>query len=223
MQAFLDFYRSSIGKKMMAGLTGLFLCAYLVVHVAGNLLLFKDDGGAAFDTYAATLPNFLVVRIIEIVLFAAFIVHIFTGTYLWALNRRARPRGYLVNRPEENSSFASRTMFLSGSIVLIFLVVHMKSFWYPSRFRPEHDVSMYALVMNAFASPLYSAFYIMAMALLAFHLRHGFQSAFQTFGLRNMRYAPLIESAGVVFWLLIPAAFAAMPVYCFYRTLQWLH
>ncbi|OLD59586.1 MAG: hypothetical protein AUI33_16330 [Ignavibacteria bacterium 13_1_40CM_2_61_4] len=214
---------SSLGKKILAALTGLFLSAYLVVHAAGNLMLFKDDGGAAFDAYAETLPNFLIIRIIEIGLFAAFGVHIATGTYLWAMNRRARPQGYLANKPEENSSFASRTMFLTGSIVLIFLVVHMKSFWYPSRFSAGQRVSMYSLVTDAFANPLYSSFYVAAMALLAFHLRHGFQSAFQTFGLRNKKYTPLIESAGVIFWLLIPAAFAAMPLYCFYRSCQWLH
>ncbi|HYQ87806.1 MAG TPA: succinate dehydrogenase cytochrome b subunit [Bacteroidota bacterium] len=223
MKTLLEFYQSSIGKKILAGLTGLFLCAYLLVHVGGNLLLFKADGGAAFDAYAETLPNFLIIRVIEIGLFAAFAVHIATGTYLWVINRRARPRGYLVNKPEENSSFASRTMFLTGSIVFVFLVVHMKSFWYPSRFSAEQRVSMYSLVTGAFADPLYSSFYIAAMALLAIHLRHGFQSAFQTFGLRNRKYAPLIESVGVIFWLLIPAAFAAMPAYCFYRSCQWLH
>jgi succinate dehydrogenase / fumarate reductase cytochrome b subunit len=214
---------SSLGKKILAGSTGLFLCAYLAVHAAGNLLLFKGDGGAAFDAFAETLPSFLIIRVIEIGLYAVFAVHIATGTYLRVVNRRARPRGYLVNKPEKNSSFSSRTMFLTGSIVFIFLVVHMKSFWYPSRFSSERPVSMYALVTAAFANPIYSAFYVWAMVLLAFHLRHGFQSAFQTFGLRSTKYAPLIEWAGMIFWLLIPAAFAAMPLYSFYRSFQWLH
>lgn len=223
MGILIELYRSSIGKKLIAALTGLFLSAYLVVHVSGNLLLFKNDGGAAFNDYAEKLPNLLVIRIIEYVLFAGFIVHIVTGTYLWLLNRRARPARYKVNHPAANSSFFSRTMFLSGSIVFIFLVVHIKSFWYPARFQSHENFSMYDLVVNAFSNPAYSSFYFIAMVLLAFHLRHGFQSAFQTFGLRNLKYANLINWVGVVFWLFIPAAFAAMPVYFFYRSCHWFH
>jgi succinate dehydrogenase / fumarate reductase cytochrome b subunit len=216
-------YRSSIGKKFIAGLTGICLCIYLIVHLGGNLLLFKCDGGAAFNQYAELLPSLLIIRIIEWVLFAIFVLHIFTGTYLWVLNKRARPEKYLVTEPAASSSLFSRTMFLSGSIVFIFLVVHMRQFWAPSRFFPEENPSMYALVTAAFSSPVYSFFYVVAMVLLAFHLRHGFQSAFQTFGLRNHKYTPLIDWIGVVFWLLIPAGFAAMPVYLFFRSCPWFH
>ncbi len=214
-------YRSSIGKKFIAGLTGLFLCIYLIVHLAGNLLLFKSDGGEAFNKYAELLPSLLIINIIEWVLFAIFLLHIITGTYLWVLNRRARPVKYLVTEPAASSSLFSRTMFLSGSIVFIFLVVHMKSFWYPSRFSAGEHVSMYALVTDAFSSPFYSFFYVVAMVLLAFHLRHGFQSAFQTFGLRNIKYAPLINWVGFLFWFVIPATFAAMPVWLFYQSCPW--
>jgi succinate dehydrogenase / fumarate reductase cytochrome b subunit len=216
-------YRSSIGRKFIAGLTGLCLCLYLIVHLAGNLLLFKCDGGEAFNKYAELLPSLLIIQIIEYVLYAIFALHIITGTYLWAMNRRARPKKYLVTEPAASSSLFSRTMFLSGSIVFIFLVIHMKSFWYPSRFAPAENPSMYALVTGAFSSPLYSFFYVVAMILLAFHLRHGFQSVFQTFGLRNHKYAPLIDRIGVLFWFVIPAAFAAMPVWLFYQSCHWFH
>ncbi len=206
------FFRSSIGKKIVVALTGLFLCGYLVVHVAGNLLLFKHDGGAAFDAYAETLPSFLVIRVIEIGLFLVFLIHIVIGLTTWWMNKRARPRAYVVTKPQENSSFFSRFMFVSGSIVFIFLVLHLRSFWLPSRFAHEENPSMYALVKDAFASPVYSLFYVAAMALLAFHLRHGFQSAFQTLGWKNKKYTPLIEAFGAIFWLLIPLTFAAMPL-----------
>jgi succinate dehydrogenase cytochrome b subunit len=219
----IGLYRSSIGKKFFTGLTGLFLCIYLIVHVGGNLLLFKCDGGAAFNTYAEILPSLLIIRIIEWGLFAIFLLHIITGTYLWVLNKLARPEKYLVTDPSASSSLFSRTMFLSGSIVFIFLVIHMRSFWFPSRFSPQENVTMYAMVTDAFSSPVYSSFYVVAMVLLAFHLRHGFQSAFQTFGLRNLKYAPLIDWIGVLFWFVIPATFAAMPVYLFYRSSHWFH
>ena len=208
-----ELYRSSIGKKIVVCLSGLFLCTYLVVHVAGNLLLFKDDGGAMFDMYAETLPKILIIRVIEIFLFGVFIGHIITGTYLWLLNRRARPKNYEVNKPVENSSLNSRTMFLTGSIFFIFLVIHMKTFWYTSRFEAGEGFSMYATVKEAFSDPLYSGFYVVAMVLLASHLRHGFQSALQTLGLKSKKYTPLIEGVGMLFWLVIPVVFAAMPIF----------
>jgi len=210
---FLNIYRSSIGKKIIMGLTGLFLCIYLVVHLGGNLLLLKQDGGAAFDQYAELLPGLLIIRIIEIFLFAVFLGHILSGTILWVVNKQSRTVRYEVNKPQENSSLFSRTMFLSGSIVFIFLVVHMKTFWVTSRFHHDEYPSMYAVARLAFADPLYSLFYVAAIILLSFHLRHGFQSAFQSLGLRTKKYARLIDVLGVIFWLVIPAGFAVIPIY----------
>lgn len=204
---------SSLGRKFVTALTGLCLCIYLVVHVGGNLLLFKSDGGAAFNQYAELLPSLLIIRVVEWILFAIFAAHIALGTWLWFMNRGARPEKYGVGSPGTTSALTSRTMFVTGSIVFIFLVIHMRSFWYASRFEAGEHFSMYEVVRAAFASPVYSLFYVAAMALLAFHLRHGFQSAFQTFGLRTARYAPLIEGVGILFWLVIPVLFAAMPVY----------
>ncbi|MBI1804686.1 MAG: succinate dehydrogenase cytochrome b subunit [Ignavibacteriae bacterium] len=205
-------YSSSVGKKILMGTTGLFLCIYLVVHLAGNLLLFKNDNGESFNAYAELLPSLTIIRIIEIVLFAIFAGHIVLGTIFWTSNRKKRPKKYEVNKQSENSSIFSRTMFLTGSIVFIFLVVHMRQFWGPSRFATG-EVSMYHLVKTAFANPLYAMFYIIAMALLAFHLRHGFQSALQTFGVSNQKYALMVKVLGIIFWLVIPAGFAAMPLF----------
>ena len=206
-------YHSSIGKKFIVGLTGLCLCIYLVVHLAGNLLLFKNDGGAAFDQYAELLPSLLIILIVEKILFAIFIIHILFGTIVWLINKFSRPQKYLVNKPQENSSFSSRWAFVTGSIVFIFLVIHVRTFWFTSRFQAGEHFSMYALVKESFASPVYSFFYVIAMFLLGFHLRHGFQSAFQTFGLKTTKYTPLIEAVGIIFWLLIPIGFAVIPVY----------
>ena len=208
-----ELYHSSIGKKLVVGLTGLLLCIYLIVHLAGNLFLLKDDGGAAFDAYAELLPSLLIVRIIEFVLFGIFIVHAFAGVYVWILNKRARPQNYKVSKASENSSLFSRTMFVSASIIFIFLIVHMRSFWFTSRFTTDEHFSMFATVKAAFTNSAYSLFYVVAMVLLGFHLKHGFQSAFQTFGLKTKKYAALIEGVSVIFWLLVPLAFAAMPIY----------
>lgn len=208
-----DIYSSSIGKKLTVGLTGILLCAFLVVHLAGNLLLFSGDGGAAFDAYAELLPSLTIILVIEWGLFAIFLVHAVTGFIFWMRNRGARPERYRMNRRGENSDPFSRGMFLTGSIVFIFLVIHLKTFWVPARFGAGEHLSMYSIVVGAFSDPVYALFYVVAMVLLAFHLRHGFQSAMQTFGLRNRKYTGLIELAGMLFWLLIPVCFATIPIF----------
>ena len=223
MKLLIELYNSSVGKKIVMGLTGFLLCAYLVEHISGNVLLFRNDGGAAFDMYAEILPQIFIVLVIEYVLFAIFIVHIVTGTYLWLQNKRSRPQNYLVNEKSINSTLTSRTMFLTGSVVFFFLVVHMKQFWFTSRFTTEEHFSSYKMVAEAFENPWYVVLYVIAMGLLGFHLRHGFQSAFQTFGLRNQKYVPLIEAIAIIFWLVIPAGFAAMPIYFFYNSCHWFH
>lgn len=212
MSILITIYQSSVGKKILMAVTGACLCIYLIVHLAGNLLLFRQDGGAAFNAYAAILPSLLIIRVIEIILFAIFIGHIFLGTLLWWKNRSARPQGYRVNKAGENSTTLSRIMFYTGGIVFIFLVVHLTQFWAPSRFASV-EPKMYDLVLQAFHDPFYAILYIVAMALLAFHLQHGFQSALQAFGLRNARYLPLINLVGALFWLAIPLGFALMPLY----------
>jgi succinate dehydrogenase / fumarate reductase, cytochrome b subunit len=218
MSKLSSIFESSVGKKFVVGATGLFLCTFLIVHVSGNLLLFKNDGGASFEAFSAFMAGNVVIRTLEIVLFAAFIFHIAIATILWLRNRKARPARYLVNKPLENSTLQSRITFLTGSIVFIFLVVHMDSFWLTSRFMADQYPSMFEQVQHKFSNPLYDIFYLIALFLLAFHLRHGFQSAFQTFGIRGKKYAGLIEAAGVIFWLVIPLAFATMPIYFFMKS-----
>ena len=213
METLISLYRSSVGKKVLMGLTGSCLCGFLIFHLGGNLLLFKNDGGRAFDAYADVLPSLYFIRIIELILFAIILFHIFMGTLLWFRNRSMRPEAYDENKPGENSSLTSRTMFFTGSIVFIFLTIHMRSIWFISRYKAGEGFSMYELVRASFASPIYSLFYVSAMVVLAFHLHHGFQSAMQTFGLRNKKYDKLVDLAGMFFWFLIPLFFALMPIY----------
>lgn len=211
-------YDSSIAQKFIVGLTGLFLCSFLVVHLTGNLLLFKDDGGAAFDAYSHFMSTNGVIRTMELVLAAGFLAHVAYATRVWLKNRKARPTRYAMNRPMENSSLASRSMHWTGAVVFIFLVVHLRTFFVPARFSGGNPPSMFELVQSAFSSPLYDAFYLVSLALLGYHLRHGFQSAFQSLGLRPFARA-VIEIVAVIFWLIIPIGFATMPVYFLWRHL----
>lgn len=229
----------SIGKKLIMGLTGLFLISFLVVHLAGNLLLFK--GEIAFNEYSEFMGHNPLIRTMEIVLFAGFLFHIVDGLMLAMQNRKARPVGYAVNAGSKNSTLFSRIMPHTGVIMLVFLVLHLVSFFVHARFGvdvgyegaktetymissmnvdpatigldSEMVWSPYHKAVALFSVPWYSIFYIVAMAVISLHLLHGFQSAFQTVGFRHKKYFPIIKALGVGYAILIPAAFAAIPVY----------
>ncbi|HYK92372.1 MAG TPA: succinate dehydrogenase cytochrome b subunit [Acidobacteriota bacterium] len=208
----IRFYNSTVGQKFIVGLTGLFLCSFLIVHFAGNMLLFVNDGGKAYNEFSEFMATNPAIRTLEIVLFAGFLIHIIWALSVWLHNRRSRPERYEVSRASESSTLSSRIGFLTGSIVLVFLVIHLKSFWVPTRFPSGAPISEYEMVKAAFAGPIYDGFYLIALVLLGYHLRQGFQSAFQTFGLRPFWRKP-VELIAILFWLIIPVGFAAMPLY----------
>ena len=208
----IQLHNSSVGRKYIVGLTGLFLCSFLVVHFSGNMLLFMNDSGRAYNHFSEFMSTNIAVRTLEIVLFAGFLIHIIWAFLVWLHNRSARPERYVMSRASENSTLTSRIGFLTGSIVFIFLVIHLKSFWVPTRFPSGTPVSEYAMVKTAFSDPIYDVFYVVAMVLLGFHLRQGFQSAFQTFGLRPFWRKP-VDLIAIIFWLIMPIGFAAMPLY----------
>ena len=210
----IGFYGSSVGQKILVALTGLFLCSFLVVHLSGNLLLFVNDGGRAYNAFAEFMATNILIRTLEVVLFVGLLVHIIWALRVWLHNRGARPERYTMVRANENSTLTSRIGFVTGSIVFIFLVVHLSSFWVPTRFGDV--VNEYDMVRTAFANPVYDIFYLVALVLLAFHLRQGFQSAFQTFGLRPFWHKP-IDVIAAIFWLIIPIGFAAMPLFFLLR------
>jgi succinate dehydrogenase / fumarate reductase, cytochrome b subunit len=214
MSWFLNFMNSSIGKKMQMAITGILLCLFLIVHVIGNLVLFA--GPHAFNTYVETLSSVKpLVRALEVVLALVFIWHIFNGVRLTIENRKATPEKYLMNKAAENSKLTSRTMGLTGSLIFIFLVTHLGTIW--RLFQLEHGGGkFYDIIISGrfgFDNIYYTFIYIFAMALLGFHLRHGFQSAFQTFGWNHSKYQPLISCVAVFFWLIIPLAFMSIPIY----------
>jgi len=212
MNKLSSFYTSSVGRKLLMALTGFFLCSFLIVHLCLNLFLLKQDGGSTFDAYADFMATYPLIRPLEILLFAGFLLHAFIGGWLWLANRLARPVRYAVNRPGEDSALSSRVAFWTGAFVLAFLVIHVNTFFVRSRFFPD-GTTMYERVHGAFQSPLYVSFYLVALVFLGYHLKHGIQSAFQTLGMRRAKYLTLINVLAVVFWLLFPIAFAVLPLY----------
>jgi succinate dehydrogenase / fumarate reductase cytochrome b subunit len=215
MRSMLDFYYSSIGKKVLMSLTGLFLIIFLTEHLIGNLLLFVNDKGATYEAYGEFLVSNPVIRTIEIFLFLGIVIHGTLGVILWIKNRKIRPVKYKFYRLKDNSPLASRTAIISGVIIATFLYVHLKTFFIPSRFSVE-KVPMYELIVHAFSDIWYVVFYLFALIVLGYHLRHGFQSAFQTLGLRNKKYTPLLDAFAFIVWFLIPLGFASIPIYFFF-------
>lgn len=214
-----NFTNSSIGKKFTMAVTGSFLIIFLIIHLIGNITLFF--GADAFNGYVKTLDVIKpLIRVIEIVLLTAFILHIFNGVRLWYENKKARPTRYKVNGSSENTTVFSRLMFVTGSIVFIFLVLHLGTFFW--RFN-VHDPSgladteqYFQVVVGFFSYWWYLLLYVVAVILLGFHLNHGFQSAFQTFGWNHNKYTPFIKKLGTLYAIIMAVGFASMPIYFFF-------
>lgn len=212
------FLKSSIGKKVVMGLTGLFLISFLVVHCFLNSFIFFNDGGLMFNTGADFMAHNWLIRAGEIVLFVGLIVHMVQALILTLENRKARPVGYNVVDGKANSSWYSRSMGLLGTLLLMFLIIHLMHFWVKSRFTglPGEDANghenLYAVMQVTFSMLWVVIVYTLAMISLAYHLLHGFQSAFQTLGLNHKKYTPLIKNIGIGFSIIIPLIFALMPI-----------
>lgn len=214
MSSFIRFIDSSVGKKLVMALTGLFLILFLVEHLAANLLLLINDNGKIFEEYSEFMASSLniPIRIVEIGLFVCLVYHAIDGVRLWLDNKRARGVNYKNNNPSENSTFFSRIMIHGGTIIFIFLVIHLRTFFFPYRLGNPSN-TMYEGVVEAFSNTYYSLFYLLAMIFLAFHLVHGFQSSFQSMGIRHNRYTAFIKKFGIVFSILLCAGFALIPLY----------
>ncbi|MCQ6960439.1 succinate dehydrogenase cytochrome b subunit [Mucilaginibacter aquariorum] len=133
MSEFKQTFNSSLGKKLIMALTGLFLCTFLIVHLGGNLLLFKNDQGFAFNSYANFLTHFPPIEVIAYLLYLAIIVHAVYALVLTIKNRRARPVGYAV-QTKSPASWSSKNMGLLGAILLLFIVIHMGDFWFTYKY-----------------------------------------------------------------------------------------
>ena len=216
---FIKFTNSSVGKKLVMAVTGSFLIIFLIVHLIGNVTLFF--GAEAFNGYVSALDVVKpAIRVVEIVLLAAFVLHIFNGIRLWFENKKARGKNYKVNASSENSTLFSRTMLLTGSIVFIFLVLHLATFFWRFNFYDPSGLAdnhlYFNIVVDFFKLWWYVALYVIAVLLLGFHLNHGFQSAFQTFGWNHKKYFPLIKKIGTLYAIFMAVGFASMPIYFFF-------
>jgi len=207
----LKLFYTTIGRKILMALTGLFLVLYLVEHLYGNLLLYKMDGGVEFDNYTEFMAGNVIVRTIEFIFFGSFIAHIVDGLLITLANKKSRPIGYEMNRQQGNSTWFSRNMGLTGAVIFLFLIIHLRHFFVVFRFG-HLDVTAAKYVAQSFQIPWYSAFYVIAMVTIGMHLNHGFQSSLSTLGLNNKKYRMGLKYLGTFVALLFMLGFASIPI-----------
>lgn len=278
--------KSSLAKKYWMALTGLFLCTFLVGHLLGNLQLLAggEEGKLAFNQYAYFMSHNIFIKILSYVTYISIIFHVIDGFMLVVQNRRARPVKYAYSKPNANSSWTGRSMAILGTLILVFIVMHMSHFWWKAKYSstpmPLHTVevsaagptgamqtqTLYVTTNGSFVATdgvdikngtefyakevnlkvgegykdlhsltvaffghdktkegfppnqyalLAVIFYTISMLVLCFHLWHGFASAFQSLGVRHPKYTPLIKTIGKAFSVLVPLAFAIIPIYIY--------
>ena len=230
MNWFTNFLTSSIGQKLSMSLTGLFLISFLPVHLIGNLQLLIADGGETFNLYAQFMTTNPLVKTISYGLYAFILLHAVQGLLLWRKNSQAKGGKYAVKatRATGTSAGLAKNMGILGTIVLLFIIVHMGQFWFkmkigdvPMEVYDGAEVkNLYAPVRAAFTNIFYVLFYVVSMFFIGLHLKHGFQSAFQTLGLNHSKYTPLIKTLGNLYAIFVPLGFAIIPIIFYVRNLN---
>jgi len=202
---------SSISKKLVMALAGLFLLLFLPVHLVINLLLLKSDP-EPFNKAAEFMATFPLIKVMEIALMATILIHIAWGIMLQIQNWLARPIGYAGGN-KSDTTFFSRFMIWTGGIVLIFLVLHFFDFYFMKLGLVEGDPEdFYSVAHDLFKLPVYNYIYLASFALLGFHLYHAFGSAFQTLGLNHRIWTPVVKVLALIYAIIIPAGFAFISV-----------
>lgn len=210
-------FSTSVGTKLLIGITGILLLIYLLIHIAGNLVVFL--GPAAFNTYAFTLESNPLLPVIELVLLSWFVLHIYKTVRMYLSNQSARPIGYAQKKRAGHTSrktFASTTMIVSGLWLLAFLVVHVKAFhdgWGHEYAWPAGGRDLYRQEMETFTNPLMVGFYVISMVVVGSHLWHGISSAFQSLGADKPAWTRFILPAGKVIAVLIAGGFIVIALW----------
>jgi succinate dehydrogenase / fumarate reductase cytochrome b subunit len=220
------FFKSSVGQKFLMSITGLFLIVFLAVHLTANLFLLV--GSDAFNIVSHFMETNPLIQIMQPVLAAGFIVHMIYAAILTLQNQKARPQSYKEFEQGHSSTWASRNMFILGSLILIFLVIHIMNFFWTmkvtgSPLLAEVNVdgiemhNAYALVSGLFTDGtfglVYSTLYVLGAIFLGLHLHHAFWSALQTIGWSNNVWRKRLEVIGDIYAVIIAAGFSIIPLY----------
>ena len=218
------YFSSKIFQKALAAFSGAFLVLFLVGHLAGNLQLFipGELGQKQFNAYALFMTTNPAVIALSYLTYTSIFLHSILTVYLVIKSKLARPIKYKVSSGNSNSSWASRNMAFLGTMLLIFIIIHLRSFWYEMHFGDIGidkwgNKDLHTVTVSAFQNIFYTGFYILSMLMLAFHLSHGVGSAFQTLGLNTSKYEKSITFFGKGIAIIIPLIFATIPIVLYVR------
>jgi len=215
---------SSIGKKLLMSLAGLFLIVFLLVHLGINLSLILAETREPFNRAAHFMGTNTVIKLMELILFGGFLLHMFYGVLLQIQNWRARPQRYRKENYSQ-TSFFSKFMIHTAAIITIFLIIHLFDFYFKVKMFGDIPMAVYdgkeyhdlgILVIEKFKISGFVIFYIVCFFILAFHLIHGFQSAFQSLGLEHKKYTPVIKFLGILYTVLVTSGFILIPIYIYF-------
>jgi succinate dehydrogenase / fumarate reductase cytochrome b subunit len=202
---------SSISKKFVMALAGLFLITFLPVHLTINFLLLKSNP-ESFNKAAHFMATFPLIKIVEIILIAAIIIHLSYGIFLQIQNWLARPVGY-VSGNKSKTSFFSKFMIWTGASILTFLILHFFNFYFVRLGLIEGNPDdFYSVAYGLFKIPAYNYIYLICFVLLGLHLFHAFSSAFQTLGLNHRIWTPIVKVFAWIYSIAIPLGFAIISI-----------
>lgn len=208
-------FTSPVGKKYVMGLTGFFLIVFLIVHASINSFIFVNDDGVTFNKVAHFMAYSFLLRLLEVGLFAGFIIHIIQGLVLWKQNKAARPVKYKMQRYTRKIKWYSRYMGLLGTLILLFLIMHLSHFWFGTKnamYFNGPEVNLFYEMKEIFTNPVWFTLYMIGLLSLLYHLLQGFQSAFQSMGMNDKKWTPFVKGLGVFYSIVIVLWFASMPI-----------
>jgi succinate dehydrogenase / fumarate reductase, cytochrome b subunit len=220
MSRFRRLFSSSVGTKLLIGLTGLALFVYLILHLAGNALIFA--GPDIFNEYSHTLISNPLIIPIEIGLLLLFLVHIYKAARMWVDNQAARPDKYQKKAyagHTSRKSFASTSMIVSGIIIFFFVLVHVKQFKFGSWYQVADSAEvrdLYRTEIEVFQQPFWVLFYVVGTLVAGLHLRHGIASGFQSIGVDHPLYTRRLTMLGIVLAIVIGGGLAVIPVVIYF-------
>ncbi|MCA2961630.1 MAG: succinate dehydrogenase cytochrome b subunit [Silvanigrellales bacterium] len=215
----LKYLTSSVGRKYIMAVTGLLWSGFVLSHMLGNLLIFVS--AESYNRYAHALISNPLIYVAEAALVVTLALHAYNGISLWLRNQRTKPSQYAVAPTRvKGASLASKSMAYSGSIVLVFIILHLVTFKYGANYTAVYGGvemrDLHRLVLEVFRVPAYVAWYFVCMVLVGVHLFHGFSSSFQTLGLNHPRYNGLLKAAGTFYGVVVAAGFIVQPLYVFF-------
>jgi len=204
----MNFLQTIMGKKILMAISGILFCFFLVLHLLNNLTLFV--GAETFNALVSSLEAIKpIIRVLELLLLIILVVHVYNAIVLSFNSKKARPVPYKINS-QENSNLSSRTMIISGLVILLFLFVHLGTFWRTFQ-TINHNSNYYNIIISdniiGFANPFITLLYMAASIFIGMHLKHGFESAFKTFGINNKKIKTALRKVAIFFWFFVPAGF----------------